>query len=358
MLDTQDNDQLEEPVSVRESLEAALKEAGSEDVNTSDQDALSPESDDPQGGSDNDPAASRSRDETGKFTKKEDQSKVTTDGKQDGPDDKQEDSESSGAPSSWNGEGRVLFDKADPALQNYIRTREGQMHEGVAKLKQEYEGKANFADEMWREVSPYQKMIEAEGGTPALAVRDLLGMAALMRTGTTEQKRQLLLNTARQFGVNLSSENSEQSQEPPQAAHDPRFDAIENTLRAMMTRDEQQTRATLESDVAKFAADNPHFEEVRGEMAKLIEAGIATDLQDAYERAVWLNPGVREKVQGEVAEKAAKEKEAKAREQAEKARKASGSVTGAPGLAGNGGSQAPAPTLRGELERAMSAGRA
>lgn len=352
MLDTQDTDQeiQDEPVlSIRDSLEAALKSQADEPVQSA-----------PDEGGDAEekssaPASDRPRDETGKFTKKPEAAPIEAaePGKEIGEAHKPAD----GVPSSWNAKGRELFAKAPPELQEYIRTREGQMQEGVAKLKSEFQGKADFAEAMWREIAPHKHLIDREGGNPVAAVRDLLGMAALMRTGTHEQKRQLLLSTARQFGVNLTDTQAD-PQGQPQPAYDPRVDTLEQTLRAMAAQNQEQTRQQLTSQVEEFSKAHPHFESVRVEMGRLIEAGIASDMKDAYERAIWLNPEVRQKVQAEAQEKATREKEARAKEQAEKARRASGSVTGAPGMAGNGNAQAPAPTLRAELERNLQAQRA
>ena len=41
---------------------------------------------------------------------------------------------------------------------------------------------------------------------------------------------------------------------------------------------------------------HPHWEEVRSDMANLIQKGICTTLDDAYERAIWSNKDVREKM--------------------------------------------------------------
>ena len=41
---------------------------------------------------------------------------------------------------------------------------------------------------------------------------------------------------------------------------------------------------------------HPHWEEVRSDMANLIQKGICTTLEDAYERAIWSNKDVREKM--------------------------------------------------------------
>ncbi len=41
---------------------------------------------------------------------------------------------------------------------------------------------------------------------------------------------------------------------------------------------------------------HPHWEDVRSDMANLIQKGICTTLEDAYERAIWSNKDVREKM--------------------------------------------------------------
>lgn len=368
-MDTQDDQEIvvDEPtVSIRDSLEAALNEQDSTgesaDRASDEADGYALEGGD-RGSASAPPPAARVRDETGKFAKKPDTEQKpeakpkeadADPGKESGEADKPADSDRAGPPSSWNAEGRELYANADPKLQEYIRTREGQMHEGIAKLKTEYEGKATFAEQMWREIAPHKHLIDREGGNPVAAVRDLLGMAALMRTGTPDQKRQLLLSTAQQYGVDLSGAE----QPNPQPMHDPRVDTLEQTLRQMAQQNEQQTRQQLQSEVETFAESHPHFEDVRVEMGRLIEAGLAQDMNDAYERAIWSVPEIRQKVQAEASAKSEAERKAKAREQVDKAKRASGSVSGAPGMAGNGQSTTPAPTLRAELERNMNALRA
>ena len=37
-------------------------------------------------------------------------------------------------------------------------------------------------------------------------------------------------------------------------------------------------------------------------MAELLERGVATDLQDAYEKAIWMNPEIREVMQSRMAQ--------------------------------------------------------
>lgn len=76
----------------------------------------------------------------------------------------------------------------------------------------------------------------------------------------------------------------------------------------------QSTKAELDA----FAKDKPDFEAVRADMAALIQAGAAKDLQDAYDKAVWANPQTR----AARLEAERKAEEAKRQAEAEKARKA------------------------------------
>jgi hypothetical protein len=67
---------------------------------------------------------------------------------------------------------------------------------------------------------------------------------------------------------------------------------------------EQWQQAQVSAEVAQMAQAKdesgnprfPHFDAVRPHMAKLIEAGAASTLADAYEQAVWMNPQVRQQM--------------------------------------------------------------
>lgn len=85
-----------------------------------------------------------------------------------------------------------------------------------------------------------------------------------------------------------------QVQPQPQAAQqqiDP--NAIANHA-VNVVRQEMQMRQ-YESDIAAFSAvpANKFFANVRMDMAHLVQIGKATDLQQAYEAACWLNPEIR-----------------------------------------------------------------
>lgn len=108
----------------------------------------------------------------------------------------------------------------------------------------------------------------------------------------------------------------------------------------------------MDADIRSFAEAKgpdgnplrPHFNDVRQEMGRLISAGLAADLDSAYQKAIRTNDAVWAKVQGDESAKRAKaeaERVAKEREAASKAAReaqragnvnvrASGAVSGSP----------------------------
>lgn len=270
-----------------------------------------------------------------------------------------ESSEPEQYPKSWNAEAREMFRELPSKARDYILRREREQEQGVQKLKQQYEAKSQFADQMWGAIAPYQQMIEAEGSDPARAVQNLLNMAAVMRSGSPQQKRELLLQTARQFGVDLTGTGGEtgagQSQLP-----EPALNSLQSEISTLKQHIIAQQQAQLQAqqqqildEIERFKADKPYFEDVQESMGRLIEAGIADGLEDAYERAIRLDDDVWQKVQAEREKKRAKSSGDKVK----KAKRAAASISGAPGAAGNNGPE-PKRDLREELAAQFAAHRA
>jgi cysteinyl-tRNA synthetase len=92
----------------------------------------------------------------------------------------------------------------------------------------------------------------------------------------------------------------EQIQNPPQ--YDPQTQYLMQQLNELRQNQQQwhnsiqqQEQARASQELEQFSqAGNAHFDAVRGDMADLLETGKATSLQDAYEKAVWMNPDIRQ----------------------------------------------------------------
>ena len=82
------------------------------------------------------------------------------------------------------------------------------------------------------------------------------------------------------------------------------------------------------SEIEAFRANpaNTHFESVKDDMAALLSAGQATSLQDAYDKAVWMRPDIRQTLVHQQTANAQKQQAAAQRRQ--RAQSAAGSVKG------------------------------
>lgn len=202
------------------------------------------------------------------------------------------------APASWASEKRTLFEKAEPALRDYIALRENQMNEGVAKLKADYEGRLAALNPIAEVLRPVEGRLRANNVHPARYVANIIAAEESLRS----QPQQTIRKLAEMYGVDLASLASGGSDGPtvdPQiAALHVKTQQLENYLRNQQMQATQAQYAELGRTIEGFKADpkNSHFDEVREDMAALLQAGRAQDLQTAYDMAIYANPVVRAKV--------------------------------------------------------------
>lgn len=235
------------------------------------------------------------------------------------------------APQSYSATVKAKWKELPSDIQQELAKREQDVHKELTKHDEE----RVFGRQIRSVVAPYEAMIRAEGGTPDKAVAELLNTAYLLRTVSPQQKGQLIWQVARQFGADMS--NTQQTQ----AAVDPRLQQMQQELQQMkgtiqqqQTLKEQQEQANITGEINVFAAkpENVHFEAVKAHMAALLQNGLAKDLQDAYDQAVYARPDIRstllEKQSADLAAKRIAETKAKA----EAAKRAGSSVKGSPGM--------------------------
>jgi hypothetical protein len=126
---------------------------------------------------------------------------------------------------------------------------------------------------------------------------------------------------------------------PQQVAVDPTVYALQNELNSVRgevnnwkQQQEQAQNSALLGEINQFSQKAEHFEEARPVMIQLLQSGVATDLQDAYDKAVRLDPNLFETIQQSKQAEVDAQKRAAANKAAKSARAAAVSVRGsAPG---------------------------
>ena len=238
-------------------------------------------------------------------------------------------------PASWKKDYHETWNLADDKLKQYAWQRESEMKAGVEPLI----SKAQFADQMQEVLNPYMNTIQGLGIDAPKAVKALMEADHALRYSTPQEKRQYFARLAQSYGVNLN----EMGNDLPQQAVDPTIYALQNELnnvrgevQGWKQQQEQQQNQALLGEINNFSQKAEHFEEARPAMIQLLQSGMATDLDDAYDKAIRLNPELFDVVQSGRQAEADATKRAAANTAAKRARAAAVSVKGStPGTVTN-----------------------
>lgn len=224
-------------------------------------------------------------------------------------------------PKSWKKETQAEWQKLPESLRAEVYRREEDFHKGI----QHYKQFSDIGTSLHKVIEPYGQMIMQAGHTAPALIGDLLSMQKIMTTGSKQERASMAMQILQHTGVSLE----ELQQLPQQPAMDPNIAALiqeVQTLKGQLTSQSQQREQAelqdVNAEVEKFRTDgkHEHFGSVALDMSALLAQGRASDLQDAYDKAVWANPETREK-------QLQKHKQELARKQADEAaaaRKAAG----------------------------------
>lgn len=238
-------------------------------------------------------------------------------------------------PSSWTAAAKAEFAKASPVIQQEVLRREQQMHDGIAQYKE----KATFADTMQKAIAPYEQTIRSLGVAPEVAISALLSADHQLRYGSPAEKMQSLAQIAKSYGVDISQGIPEQQQLDPNIQYlQTELQSTKQQLNEFLTAQQQREQMELNSQIERAKQGKEHFDTVREEMAALLRAGTAKDIDEAYDMAVWARPDLRQALLSkQIEEKLAAEAQARAAEakKADEAAKAA-KAAAAPNVAKRG----------------------
>lgn len=249
------------------------------------------------------PIEAKTRDESGRFAKQEAQPDV----------EPEEPPVWRRPPASWKKDFHEVWQKADPKMQEYAWQREEQMRAGVEPLL----SKAQFADAMQEAISPYMNTIQGLGLQPEKAVAALMEADHKLRNSDPQTKMQYFAQLAQSYGINLGAMQGQAPTAAPNSV-DPMVYQLQNELNKVRgevmgwkQQQEMVENQTLLNEINQFSLKADHFEEVRPTMIQLLQSGVAQTLDEAYDKAIRLDPTLFEQTlkaqQAEVAAKQAKE---------------------------------------------------
>jgi len=283
------------------------------------------------------------RDEAGRFAPKEELStepeKVVDKVEQAPP------SEQIKVPKYWKPEDQEKFKTLAPDVQKVILSREEETNRVITRQDEE----RALARQIKEVTAPYKSVIQARGMDEVQATKELFQLYHSLQTAHPAQKAAILYQIGEQTGADfVALANSRNTGtplvDPHFAANQQRLQALEMQVSQREYQERQQQESAALSHIDAFRSDpaHSHFEEVKEDMAFLLQHGRAQDLKQAYEMAIWSRPDIRSTLTSSTQQVTDLQNKAKQK------LRAAASVKGSPG----GVSQAAAPkdrSLRDEL---------
>lgn len=265
---------------------------------------------------DEQPKEGRVRGPDGKFVAKTEETgqdaPVTTEIAQEAP------QEPIRVPPGWSPAAKAKFASLDPDIQSEILKREKDFSVGL----QDRTNALKRYEPLEQVIAPHRQKWAVAGVDEATAVKQLLAASDWLERDPTTAIAYL----AKQYGVNALPTGTAQPQAQPESiGQTPQLTALQQELQDLKQQIASQSEAGLVSQIEAFKNDpkNLYFENVREDMAALINAGKAKTLEEAYDMSCWMRPDIRPLLQ---VPQVTKDPAA----QVQKAKAAAVSITGSP----------------------------
>lgn len=230
------------------------------------------------------------------------------------------------APVSWSAEQKAKWATLPPDTREYIAQRDRESHEAISRAGQQIKAFEPIRNVIEQFAPTFQK----NGLQPHEGIARMMAVNEMLETNP----RAAIAEIAKAYGVNLSGE-TEQNADPGSARVaelEAKLAKVESHLTAQQRQQMQAENNALAREIADFAKDKPHFESVRKVMAGLMQSGAAETMQDAYEKAIYADPTIRQSLQVDAQKAAEETRKAEEAKRVAAAKKAAGvNVKSSPG---------------------------
>lgn len=227
-------------------------------------------------------------------------------------------------------------------LRQALIQREADYEKGINQYKTQAEQAQGVIDQF----KPYEWMLRNEGATPQTAIAPLLQTAAILRTGTPQQKAQSVAQVMQQFNIPIEHIQAMFGQQNGAAVLNPEYNQLSQQVQHLTQSLQQQEQAQNQramSVIEQFAADptHAHFQTLQPKMLALLQTphlmgGVQhmserEKLQLAYDTALSLDPQLSAQEAAQQQAEASRIARQNTQQAANTAKAAAVQVQGAPG---------------------------
>lgn len=204
-------------------------------------------------------------------------------------------------PKTWKPEVAAHWDGLPDQVKDEILRREQNMFDGLNQYKQD----AELGRTMGQVLQPYENIMRQYNVNVPQQIAGLMHSHATLAFGRPEEKVALVQRIIKDYQIDpsqLGIAAGEGAYVDPQVADlQAHIQRLESQLSGVVQSRNSELQSTLERQIETFASDpaNKYFNEVMPEMTQLLRTGTAKNIAEAYQKAVYLNPAVREKVLAE-----------------------------------------------------------
>jgi hypothetical protein len=182
----------------------------------------------------------------------------------------------------------------DPELQDALLQRDSDYEKGI----EGYRTNAERGQAFEKVVSPYMATINQFGVSPEVAAGELFKTDHALRYGSPQQKMEIVGQIFRDYGIDPQQafnylQNGAPQIDPNIAPVYQELQTLKQQQQSFMREQQMREQQTLTSEIERAKVGKDHFDAVREDMAALLQAGRATDLDDAYDKAIWARPDLR-----------------------------------------------------------------
>lgn len=200
-------------------------------------------------------------------------------------------------PKTWRKEAAAEWAALPPTVKDEILKREEDMFKGI----EQYKNDATYARHVQHILSPYEQVMQQHNINPLAQIQGLMQSHYTLAFGTPEEKTQLFMQVAKDYGVDLktlASSIPDTAYIPPEVAN------LQKTVEGLQSKLTEREQAEFQDkvqhytrEVEAFAADpkNIYFNDLANDIVVLMKSGTVKSLAEAYETALWRNPVTRQK---------------------------------------------------------------
>jgi hypothetical protein len=169
----------------------------------------------------------------------------------------------------------------------------------IQKVMSESAQARQIHDKFKETISPYEHLFRSEGVEPLQGIGNLMRTTAALATGPQQTKAQIVAGIIKTYGVDIATLDALLAGQAPQGGYqqpqyqptpdprqfrDPRLDALLEQQSARVQQEAAESIAEVEQE--------EFFDDLRDNMAKLLEAGLVKTAREAYDRAALFHPDV------------------------------------------------------------------